>query len=345
MIGKELMLNLSLSGYITKRLLLMIIVVFGVVSLTFIISHVIPLDAAAIWAGEKTRMQELDMIIKKYHLDEPLWRQYIFYFQDLFKGDLGISPVSNRPVSEDLSWYFPATVELAIISLIIVMSIGIPLGVLAALNRGGRIDQFLRVITLAGSCMPVFWIAVMLQYVFYFILGWLPYGGRITVPYTRITGLVIIDTLITRNFDGFLNALIHMILPAFVLSFSSLGFITRITRSSMLEVLQTEYVRTAKAKGLPNNVVNFQHALRNALIPPITAISAVFAGLLQGAIITETVFSYPGVGQYIGSSIYTLDFPAIIGFTLIIGFVVSIVNFFTDIVYVRIDPRIKTLEG
>lgn len=336
---------MGLSSYLLKRIVLMFIVVFGLLSLTFIVSHVIPEDPVRAWAGEKVRFQQLEVIRKRYHLDKPLWLQYIYYLQDLSQGNLGISPVTNRPVSSDLAFFFPATFELALLSLILVMALGIPLGVISALKRGTAIDHFLRVFSLTGTSMPIFWLGVMLQFVFYYSLGWLPLGGRIEVQWTRITGFLFLDTLITGNLNGFLEGLKHIIMPAFVLSFSSVGLIVRITRSSMLEVLGADYVRTARSKGLPRNVVVYRHALKNALIPALTALAWTFGNLLQGAIITETVFSWPGVGTYTAGAIYTLDFPAIMGFTILAGFSVVIVNLITDVLYVSIDPRIKALEG
>ena len=336
---------MGLRSYVLRRLGLMIIVLWGLITITFIVSHVIPVDPVALWAGEKARMQELDIIRKRYHLDEPLWRQYIYFFQDLLQGNLGISPVTNRPVLQDLTYFFPATFELALLSLTIVMALGILFGVFSALKRGSITDHLLRIYSLTGTSMPIFWLGVILQFVLYYSLDWLPLGGRIDAQWTRITGFVLLDTLIAGNLHGFLDAFKHMIMPAFCLSFSSMGLVVRITRSSMLEVLGADYIRTAKSKGLPKNVVIYKHALKNALIPPLTALAWTFGNLLQGAMITETVFSWPGMGNYAASAIYTLDFPAVMGFTVLAGISVVVVNFITDLLYLFIDPRIRMLEA
>jgi len=335
---------LGLGRYITRRIILLFVVLFGLLSLTFIVSHVIPADPVRAWAGEKSVLQTLDIIRQRYHLDQPLWMQYLLYFRDLLQGNLGISPVTNRAVLLDLGYFFPATFELSLVSLLFVLAIGIPLGVISATRRNRLSDHLLRVFSLMGTSMPIFWLALMLQLVFYFRLGWLPLTERIEVPWTRITGFVFVDTLITGNLAGFGDAVKHMMLPASVLTFSSIGFIVRITRSSMLEELGTDYVRTARAKGVPENIVVFRHAVKNALIPPITALGYTFGNLLQGAVITETIFSWPGLGTYAAGSVQYLDFPAIMGFTIIAGVSVAIVNLITDIMYVAIDPRIRSTE-
>jgi peptide/nickel transport system permease protein len=221
------------------------------------------------------------------------------------------------------------------------MVLGIPLGVISALKRNKKTDYLVRSLSLLGASVPTFWLGVMLQFVFYFSFGWLPLGGRIGVEWTRVTGFVLLDTLIGGNFSGFLDALRHMILPAAVLSFAAIGLIIRITRSSMLEVLGADYIRTAKAKGIPEHAINYRHALKNALIPPLTALAYTFVFLLQGAVIVEVIFSWPGLGTYSVGSITQLDFPAIMGFTLVAGLSCVIINLITDVLYVRIDPRIK----
>lgn len=333
---------MALTKYLLKRILLLTFTVFGLLTIVFIIARVIPIDPIHSWAGERVHYPgQLDIIRKKYHLDEPLWLQYIYYFSDLFRGDLGTSPSTHRPIAMDLAEFLPATLELTLVSLVIVMALGIPLGVISALKRNTKTDYFLRALSLLGASMPAFWLGVMLQFVFYFLLGWLPLGGRIDVEWSRITGFVFLDTLIGGNFNGFLDALRHLILPAAVLSFAAIGLIIRITRSSMLEVLGSDYIRTAKSKGIPDRVVNYKHALKNALIPPVTALAYTFVFLLQGAVIIEVIFSWPGLGTYAVGSITQLDFPAIMGFTLVAGLSCVIINLIADVLYVRIDPRIE----
>jgi len=337
--------NLGFGRYVARRIALLFVVLFGLLSLTFVVSHVIPADPVRAWAGEKSVLQSLDIVRRRYHLDQPLHIQYFLYFQDLLQGNLGISPVTNRAILWDLGFFFPATLELALIALFLVMAIGIPLGVLSATKRNKSVDHLLRIFSLTGTSMPIFWLAIMLQFVFYFQLGWFPLAGRISLPWTRITGFVFFDTLITGNLAGFADAVKHIVLPATVLAFTSIGFIVRITRSSMLEVLGADYVRTARSKGVPESSVILRHALKNALIPPLTALAYTFGNLLQGAVITETIFNWPGLGTYAAGSITFLDFPAIMGFTIIAGVSVTIVNLVTDMLYVAIDPRVRTLES
>jgi peptide/nickel transport system permease protein len=336
---------MGLSRYLARRIALLFVVLFGLLSLTFIVSHVIPADPVRAWAGEKSVLQSLEVIRQRYHLDQPLHIQYLLYFQDLLQGNLGLSPVTNRAVLWDLGFFFPATMELALISLALVMAVGIPLGVVSAVKRNKLVDHLLRIFSLTGTSMPIFWLAIMLQLVFYFQLGWFPIGGRVSVPWTRVTGFIFVDTLVTGNLVGFADAARHIALPAFVLAFTSVGFVVRITRSSMLETLGADYVRTARAKGVPERTVVLRHALKNALIPPITALAFIFGNLLQGAVITETVFNWPGLGTYAAGSITFLDFPAIMGFTIVAGLSVAIVNLVTDMLYVAIDPRIRSLES
>ena len=260
---------MELRDYILRRFFLLIPVLLGVLVLVFTISYVIPTDPARQWAGGlHAREEQVELLRERYHLNDPLYKQIYYYLDGIFHGDLGISASTRRPVLDDLKAFFPATFELAIFSFIISL-LGIPFGVISALKRNKMIDHVSRVFSLAGASTPLFWMALLLQFIFYFKLGWLPAAGRVEVPLERITGMVLIDSVITGNSAAFVDALSRLAMPSFCMAFWSMGYLVRITRSSMLEVLNTEYIMTAKAKGLPQRVVNYRHALKNAIIPPL----------------------------------------------------------------------------
>jgi len=335
--------------YVIRRLLLLIPVLLGVTLVIFIISHVTPSNPAAVWAGGVGASPEaIENIRKAYHLDAPLPLQYFYYLSRLLRGDLGVSPETHRPVIEDLKEYFPNTVELAVLSIIIGIVVGIPLGVLSAIKRDKPIDHASRVAALFGICMPVFWLGLMLQIIFYHQLGWVSDPvGRYTYPVfeeypvTRLTGFLTLDALLTGNWHAFTNLLEHMVLPAVCLSYPCVSLISRMVRSAMLEVLREDYIRTARAGGIRERVIIYRHALRNALLPTTTVIGLSFGWLLAGDVIVEQVFSWPGIGRYAVGGMLAFDFPALMGFTLVISIVYVLINLFTDILYAYLDPRIS----
>lgn len=328
---------------VRKRLPGVVMVVIGVSLITFIISHLIPGDPARLIAGDRATDEIVAAIRTKLGLDLPLYQQYWNYLVGLVHGDLGTSIRTNRPVLEDIAAFFPATLELALVALVLATVVGIPLGVLSAVYRNKPIDQLVRTISVTGISTPAFWLGLGLIVLFYGRLGWLPGGGRLEqgmAPPTDITGLFLIDSLLTWNIPVFLNALKHLVLPAFTLGFVHLGVVARQIRSAMLEQLGEDYVRTARAFGLSRWAVVFRQALPNALIPSVTVLGLALGDLLYGAVLTETVFGWPGMGAYVVESIQALDFPAVMGFAVVVSFAYVLVNLLVDLVYRWLDPRI-----
>jgi len=337
---------MKLATYIARRLLLLIPVLIGVTLITFVISHIIPVDPVHAWAGEKSG-KDADRIRQKMGLDKPLWDQYIIYMGSLLRGDFGEAPSEGfRPVSDSLALYFPATVELTIYSMLLAIALGIPTGVISATKRDKPIDHVTRIYALVGVSIPIFWLGIMLLWIFYGILhiGFFSPSGRLDTtlePPTHITGLYTVDSLVTGNWPVFVNAVLHLVLPAFCLSYISMAIITRMMRSSMLEVLGQEYIKAARSKGLAERVVIKKHAQRNALIPTTTVIGLSFGGLLGGAVLTETVFSWPGIGRWSIDRLVALDFTGVMAITVITAIIYVFTNLVVDIVYAYLDPRIR----
>ncbi len=334
----------ELKYYIVRRLLTFIPTIIGMLFLTFFVSHIVPTNAAKLWAGGGIRRvseETLRAIAEKYHLNEPWWVQFYYYIIGIFTGDWGVSPITNREVIKDLMTYFPATAELAISSEILVALIGIPLGILSAIKKDSIIDHFTRVFALTGVSMPAFLLGIIMQYVFYYYLDILPPGGRGVRPVHVYTGLYVLDSVLSGDFNAFISNIQHLILPAFTLSFLGMGLIARITRSSMLEALGSDYVDYARVKGLPEKWVIYRHALKNALVPIVTVLGLQFGGMLSGAVITETIFFYPGVGRYAVRATYSMDYPAIMAVTFLFGLVYIVVNLAVDLAYAVIDPRVR----
>lgn len=329
---------------IAKRLGLLVFVIFGVTLVTFFMSRVIPGDPASMIAGQRASEETLQSIRQQLGLDQPIWTQYFNYVGDLLQGDLGNSIRTQRPVVDDLLQFFPATLELAIAAFILAILIGIPLGVLAALKKNTFWDHVSRVFSISGVSIPVFFSGLIAILVFYGILGWLPSNGRIGTnvnPPSNITGFYIIDSILTLDIIALKSSLKHLLLPAIVLSFAQLAVITRQVRASMLEVMSQEYIRTAVANGIKGRLLIISYALRNALIPTVTVIGVAFGSLLGGAIVTETIFGWPGMGKFVVESIQFLDFPAIMGFTIFIGIGYMVINLIVDIIYLFLNPQLK----
>lgn len=339
---------MGIRGYVAKRLLSLIPVIIGVITLTFLISHVIPADPAIYWAGgtgvSQLPARSLELARARYHLDEPLYVQYYYYMAGMLRGDLGVSPVFGRPVAEMIAYYLPNTIELALTASLITTILGILIGVSCAVNRDGIIDHIGRFFFMAGLSVPSFWLGIILQMVFYYYLKIVPSPiGRLspTITVTNVTNFLILDSLITGNWLAFFNALQHLALPAIALSMTSLGFIIRLTRASMLEVLSEEFVRTSRAMGLRKRLVVYKYALRAALIPPVAAIGWTIGSCLGGAALIEVVFAWPGVGWQVVQSVQVMDYPLLNGFVLVSGIVFSVVNLSVDVLYYYIDPRIR----
>ncbi|WP_338660177.1 ABC transporter permease [Pseudomonas bubulae] len=326
-----------------KRLLGLLLVVFGVSLITFTISHLIPGDPARLIAGDRASDALVAGIRHQLGLDLPLYQQYGRYVLDLVQGDLGTSIRTNRPVLEDLQAFFPATLELALVALFLAFLVGVPLGVLSAVYHNRAIDQIARTLAVTGISTPAFWLGLGAIVLFYGHLGWLPGGGRLSeglTPPSTITGFYLIDALLAGNFSLFVDALKHLILPAATLGFVTLGVISRQIRSAMLDQLGEDYIRTARAYGLSKWTVILRHALPNALIPSVTVLGLTLGDLLYGAVLTETVFAWPGMGAYVVKSIQSLDFPAVMGFAILVSFIYVLLNMAIDLLYRVIDPRI-----
>jgi len=345
---------MKLRDYIIRRFLLLIPVLIGISFITFVLTHNIPgFDPASPWMKEKTTKEARDLIVQQHHLNDPIVFQYFYYVDDLSHLDLGLSSSQgDRPVASALADYFPATLELTLTSLLICILIGIPIGIISAIKKDKWPDHIVRLFSLTGISVPVFWFALILQYIFYLKLNLLPLGGRLDIgatpptfnlPFIDVhsTGLYVLDSILGGNMNTLVEALLHLIMPSFCLAFISLAVIARMTRSSMLESMTQDYIRTARSKGLSEYAVIFKHALRNALIPTTTMIGLLFGSLLSGAVLTETIFFWPGIGRYSTSAISSLDYPSIMGVTLMIAIIYVLSNLVVDVLYAYLDPRIK----
>jgi peptide/nickel transport system permease protein len=336
----------SLQRYILRRVLLMIPLVLGITLLTFAVSHLVPSDPVGANLGERAQgnPEIVRAFREKWGLDQPPPVQYARYLTGLLRGDLGISIKSTRPVMDDLKQYLPATVELALSAMLLGIVLGVPFGVLAAARRERIVDRVIRLLTLLGASAPIFWLALIALYVFYARLAWFPSPGRLDVgvqPPPPVTGLITIDAILAGQWGTLVSALWHLALPAAVLGAYQMAFIIRVTRSSVLEVISQDYVRTAQSKGLRDLFILSRHVLPNALIPTISYIGLAFGSLLSGAVITETIFAWPGIGRYAFQSAATLDFPAIMSVAIVIAAIHVLVNLTVDVLQVVVDPRIR----
>tara|TARA_R110002124_G_scaffold68073_2_gene184567 strand:+ start:2875 stop:3882 length:1008 start_codon:yes stop_codon:yes gene_type:complete len=331
-------------SFLLKRIALLIPTFLGITFIAFSFVRVLPGDPVLLMAGERGLTEErYQRLLAEFGYDRPIWQQYLEYLGDLAQGDFGNSLVTKQPVLSEFFTLFPATVELAIAAMILAILIGIPAGIIAASKRGTFIDQSIMGTALVGYSMPIFWWGLLLIIVFSGWLGWTPVSGRISLLYYFPTpsGFMLIDSLLSGQSGAFTSALRHLILPTIVLATIPLAVIARQTRSAMLEVLGEDYVRTARAKGLSSSRVVGVHALRNAMIPVITVIGLSVGTLLAGAILTETIFSWPGIGKWMVDSISRRDYPVVQGGLLLIAAIVMIVNLLVDITYGLINPRIR----
>jgi peptide/nickel transport system permease protein len=317
----------------------------GLAAVTFFIGRVVPIDPVIAIVGDRAPPQVYERVRQELGLDLPLVQQFWIYLKKAATGDFGNSVLTTNPVMMDIANTFPATLELATLGTLIGVILGIPLGILAAVKRGSFIDQFVRVLGLAGYSIPIFWLGLMGLLVFYAKLGWVAGPGRIDVTYsylyTPVTNIVLLDTAMQGQWDAFWDAVSHIILPACLLGYFSLAYISRMTRSFMLNELAQEYVIAARVKGLSETRVIWRHALRNAAVPLITVIALSYANLLEGSVLTETVFAWPGLGQYITNSLQNADMNAVLGGTLVIGTVFVLLNLVSDLLYRLLDPRTR----
>ncbi len=321
------------------------VTLFGLLLVTFLIGRVMPIDPVIAIVGDHAPPDVIARVRTELGLDRPLYVQFGIYLNNLAHGDLGTSVMTSRPVTADIARFFPATLELATAAIIIAILIGVPLGVFAAARQGSRFDHVVRVISLAGQSVPVFVLGLICLLVFYVKLGVAPGTGQNDVGFEgmvpRVTGMLVIDAALANDWDSFWDALAHLAQPALVLAYFSMGYITRMTRAFMIESLSGEFIITALAKGLSPTRILWKHAFGNMAVRLVTVLALAYAGLLEGAVITETVFSWPGIGLYLTVSLLNADMNAVLGATLVIGMVYVVLNLLSDLAYRLLDPRVQ----
>lgn len=335
----------AVASAVGRFLVIAITTYLGLLAVTFFIGRVIPIDPVLAVLGDRAPADVVERTRREMGLDLPLIQQFYIYLKNALHGDFGNSVLTTNPVMTDIRRAFPATIELATFGTLIGSLLGVPLGVLAAVKRGSLIDQIVRIIGLVGYSVPIFWLALLALVLFYAKLKWVAFPGRIDVVYeysfTPVTGFYLVDSAMQGQWDVFRDVFRHIILPASLLGYFSLAYISRMTRSFMLNELAQEYIVAARAKGLSETRVIWGHALRNAAVPMVTVIALSYAGLLEGSVLTETVFSWPGIGLYITNSLQNADMNAVLGGTIIIGSVFIGINLLSDLLYRLLDPRTK----
>jgi len=317
----------------------------GLTAITFVIGRVMPADPVLAIVGDRASQEVYDQVFLQLGLDKPIYIQYFKYLGQLAEGNLGTSIMTAQPVADDILRFFPATLELATVATLLGIFVGIPMGVLAAVHKGRWPDHIVRVISLIGYSAPIFWLGMVALLIFYARLDWVAGPGRLDVYYDGIvepkTGVLMIDAAMSGEWEIFHNALSHLILPASVLGTFALAYIARMTRSFMLDQLSQEYILTARVKGMPESKVIWGHAFRNVLVQLITIIGLTYASLLEGSVLTETVFSWPGIGQYITNSLFNNDMNAVLGGTIVVGVCFVGINMLSDLLYRLVDPRVR----
>ncbi len=317
----------------------------GLTAITFIIGRVMPADPVLAIVGDRASQQVYEAMYLQLGLDKPLLQQYWIYLTNIMQGNFGKSIMTTRPVLDDLITYVPATLELATVATFIGIFLGVPMGVIAAVHQGRLIDHIVRIVGLFGYSVPIFWLGLVSLLIFYAKLDWLPGPGRIEVYYDGIvdpvTGIILVDSAMQGEWEIFRNAFSHLILPAAMLATFALAYIARMTRSFMLDQLSQEYIITARVKGLSEFAVIWRHAFRNVLIQLITIIGLTYASLLEGSVLTETIFAWPGIGQYITKSLFNADMNAVIGGTVVVGIGFVGINMLSDVLYRMVDPRAR----
>jgi len=332
--------------YLAKRLLLAALVLLSVSVITFVISRVVPSNPAALWVGPHPTHEQIAAARIKLGLDRPLYVQYFRYMSDLLHGDFGVSVKTHQPILTDLKSYLPATLELVVTGMIMAVLVGIPLGVLSGAKKYSLLDHTSRLLAVAGVSMPTFWMALLLQFFFFGRLKLLPLGSRVSRdislfnPIQQITGFYVIDSLVSGNWPALRSTLIHLILPAFTLSTYAIGLTIRMTRSTMIEVLEEGYITAARAAGIPERTILFRLALKNAIVPTLTVLTLSFVYSLTGAILVEIIFAWPGVGSYVTRAILSIDFQVIMAVTLVVTVFYVFINLLLDIIQTFLDPRV-----
>ena len=330
--------------FLLRRLLLLLVTLVGLTLLVFTVSHVTPGDPARLAAGPEANPEQIELIQKEFGLDRPLPAQYLMYLKGLLQGHLGRSIRTRHDVFDDVRTFLPATLELVFFTMLLAAILGIVFGVLAAVYRDTWLDHFLRLVSIGGVAVPMFWLALMLQLLFALKFNLVPSGGRISLtmsPPATITGFFLVDSLVTANWPAFRSALQHIVLPALVLSSPSLAAVTRMMRSDMLDTLSKEFVLNARACGLPEQLIVAKYVLKNAMIPTLTLIGLRYGWMLGGTVLVETVFDWPGIGLYAVQSSVSSDFMPVMAVTLIIGLNFALANLVVDLLYGVLDPRVR----
>jgi len=331
--------------YLIRRLLATVVTLWGILTLVFLIGRVLPGDPAAAIAGQQATEEQLEAIRAQYGLDKPLVEQYVDFFRDLvLYQDLGLSVATQRPVSLEILIRFPATFELTTLEILIAIAVGIPLGIVSAMYKDDLPDHASRTLAIGGISLPAFWIAILAQLLFYFYLGLFPSGGRLpdgldAPPWA--TGMYTVDSLLAGQFDVFLGALYHLTLPAAVLALAPLAQTTRIMRSSMIETINADYIEWSRAHGFPPVTVMLRHALRNAIMPTITAVGLTYGLLLGGSVVVEIVFNYPGMGLFLYNAVLRSDFNGILGVTVVFALAYLLVNLAVDLLHTYVNPEVE----
>ena len=334
-----------MTQYIGRRLLNLIPVLLGITLLVFTFLHLIPGDPAIVMAGERATPEQVATLREQLGLNQPLPLQYLIFLSNLLRFNFGTSIITGVPIAQEIKIRWPATFELSVAAMLLATIIGIPAGVVAAVRKNSLIDNLTMSSSLLGVSLPIYWLGLLLIYLFSVNLHWLPPSGRLSIDagfnFKLITGFYVLDTVLQGNFQAFKDVLAHLLLPAITLGTIPLAILARITRSAMLEVLSQDYIRTARAKGLLERWVIFKHALKNALLPVVTIIGLQFGTLLSGAILTETIFSWPGIGSWIYEGILSRDYPVVQGGVVFVAITFVIINLLVDLSYALLDPRIQ----
>ncbi len=332
--------------FLAGRLVLTLAFTFlGLLLVTFLIGRVVPIDPVLAAVGDRAPQDVYEQVRIQLGLDKPLWQQFLIYVGDVLRGDFGKSVLTANPVLADIARVFPATLELATVATLLGVVLGVPMGVAAAVRRGRVLDHAIRLVGLVGYSVPVFWLGLVGLLIFYAKLDWVAGPGRLDVFYDGlvepVTGVILIDAALAGEWDVFWNAVSHLILPASILGYYSLAYVARMTRSFMIEQLSQEYITTARVKGLSETLVIWRHALGNTAVPLVTVIALSYANLLEGSVLTETVFAWPGLGFYITNSLLNADMNAVLGGTIVVGSVFIGLNLLSDVLYRVLDPRAR----
>ncbi|NIA24508.1 MAG: ABC transporter permease subunit [Gammaproteobacteria bacterium] len=323
-----------------------VLVIVSVSVMTFFIARVVPSDPAAAWVGPHPTKEQIQRVTRELGLDKPLTTQYVRYAEDLLRGDLGTSVTTRRPILEDVKVFLPATLELVMVAMALAILLGIPLGVLSGARKGSVLDHATRLISIAGISVPTFFLGLLLQLFLFGKLGLLPLGGRLSTyvalnhPIVSVTGFLLIDSAIAGNWVAFRDAAVHLIMPGVVLATYPVGLVIRMTRSTMIEVLSEKYILAAETLGVPRRIRLFVLALKNAVIPTLSALALSFVFSLTGSILIEVIFSWPGLGAYVTNAVLAVDFPVIVSVTLIVTLFYVVINLVLDLVQAALDPRV-----